>query len=1484
MAGAYLWVVRFFVFHGFINLFINPRIFSQFGVFVSCSKEDFSIVDFDFESDLFGRDYSPPSPPPPPPPTHPPSLSCEDDLGGIGSFNTSCRLSSSVLLLGDVYIEGSGSFIILPGVSFSCPASGCSITINITGNFSLGQNSTICSGDFTLNASNASFLDGSTINTTALAGAPPPQTSGTPQGIEGAGGGHGGRGACCLTDESKIPEDVWGGDTYSWSSLAKPESYGSKGGTTSNEEDFGGGGGGRISMYIKEILEVNGTILAEGGNGGLKGGGGSGGSIHITVDGLHMLSWRYKSHRTLQSPDFQNLLWNLPFHMDYTKTGYGKISASGGNGWGGGGGGRVSINIFSRHDDPEILVHGGSSYGCPENSGAAGTLYDTVPRSLIITNHNMSTQTDTLLLDFPNPPLWTNVYVRNYAKAVVPLLWSRVQVQGQLSLSSGVLVFGLAHYASSEFELMAEELLMSDSVIRVYGALRMSVKVFLMWNSKMLIDGGGDALVATSLLEASNLVVLKESSVIHSNANLGVHGQGLLNLSGPGDQIEAQRLILSLFYSIHVGPGSILQGPLQNATTSDMTPRLYCDLQECPMELLHPPEDCNVNSSLSFTLQICRVEDITVEGLITGSVVHFHRARTIVIEPSGTISASGLGCTGGLGRGTVLSNGIGGGGGHGGKGGDGYYNGSLAEGGVAYGNADLPCELGSGSGTDKFGGSTAGGGIIVMGSLEHSLSSLSVYGSLRADGESFGQNVRRHDYVVLNSSNGGPGGGAGGTLLLFLHSLTLSDTAVLSSIGGHGSQNGGGGGGGGRIHFDWSDILTGDEYQPLASVNGSIRTGGGLGSGQGHAGENGTITGKACPKGLFGTFCEECPIGTFKNVTGSYKALCHECPPYDLPHRAAYTSVRGGVAETPCPYKCISDRYHMPHCYTALEELIYTFGGPWLFGLLLSGLLILLALVLSVARMKFVGTDELPGPAPTQHGSQIDHSFPFLESLNEVLETNRAEESQSHVHRMYFLGPNTFSEPWHLPHSPPEEITEIVYEDAFNRFADEINALAAYQWWEGSVYSILSILAYPLAWSWQQWRRRIKLQRLREFVRSEYDHACLRSCRSRALYEGLKVAATSDLMLAYVDFFLGGDEKRSDLPPRLHQRFPMRLVFGGDGSYMAPFLLHSDNVLTSLMSQSVPPTIWYRLVAGLNAQLRLVRRGHLKITFLPVLSWLETHANPALSIHGVRVDLACFQATACGYCQFGLVVYAVEEGSEPTSTEGVDGTKRIDKNKGVQSIQKDHLPGRLNSDNIMMHKGIYGGILDTCSLRVLEEKKKIFYLFSYIVHNTKPVGHQDLVGLVISILLLGDFSLVLLTLLQLYSISLLDFFLVLFVLPLGILSPFPAGINALFSHGPRRSAGLARVYALWNITSLINVVVAFVCEFVHYKTQSTSSKKHPNFQPWNFSMDESGWWMFPTGLVLCKCVQARLINWHVANLEIQDRSLYSNNPNLFWQS
>uniref|UniRef100_A0A0D3B0N1 Uncharacterized protein n=2 Tax=Brassica TaxID=3705 RepID=A0A0D3B0N1_BRAOL len=154
-----------------------------------------------------------------------------------------------------------------PGFGFRVadlnPTKDAGKAINVSGNLSLGAESTIVAGTFELSAGNASFADGSAVNTTGLAGSPPAQTSGTPQGIDG------GRGACCLTDTKKLAEDPW--------------SYGSKGGSTSREIDYGGGGGGRVKMNVTQFLDVNGSLLAGGGYGGAKGGGGSGGSVYITA-------------------------------------------------------------------------------------------------------------------------------------------------------------------------------------------------------------------------------------------------------------------------------------------------------------------------------------------------------------------------------------------------------------------------------------------------------------------------------------------------------------------------------------------------------------------------------------------------------------------------------------------------------------------------------------------------------------------------------------------------------------------------------------------------------------------------------------------------------------------------------------------------------------------------------------------------------------------------------------------------------------------------------------------------------------------------------------------------------------------------------------------------------------------------------------------------------------------------------------------------
>lgn len=111
----------------------------------------------------------------------------------------------------------------------------------------------------------------------------------------------------------------------------------------------------------------------------------------------------------------------------------------------------------------------------------------------------------------------------------------------------------------------------------------------------------------------------------------------------------------------------------------------------------------------------------------------------------------------------------------------------------------------------------------VMGSLEYPLQNLYIKGSVRADGDNSRGSIQKG--TLIGVPHIGPGGGSGGTILLFLHTLFLGESAILSSAGGNGSVDGGGGGGGGRIHFHWSDIPTGDVYWPIALVNGSILAG-----------------------------------------------------------------------------------------------------------------------------------------------------------------------------------------------------------------------------------------------------------------------------------------------------------------------------------------------------------------------------------------------------------------------------------------------------------------------------------------------------------------------------------------------------------------------------------------------------------------------------------------------------------------------------------
>lgn len=82
-------------------------------------------------------------------------------------------------------------------------------------------------------------------------------------------------------------------------------------------------------------------------------------------------------------------------------------------------------------------------------------------------------------------------------------------------------------------------------------------------------------------------------------------------------------------------------------------------------------------------------------------------------------------------------------------------------------------------------------------------------------------------------------------------------------------------------------------------------------------------------------------------------------------------------------------------------------------------------------------------------------------------------------------------------------------------------------------------------------------------------------------------------------------------------------------------------------------------MAGLNAHLRTVRHGFMRSTLVPVIDWINSHANPQLEFHGVRIDLGWFQATASGYNQLGIWV-VVDDFTVHTMTQPVSPSINVD--------------------------------------------------------------------------------------------------------------------------------------------------------------------------------------------------------------------------------
>ncbi|MHC4405650.1 MAG: Ig-like domain-containing protein, partial [Planctomycetota bacterium] len=152
-------------------------------------------------------------------------------------------------------------------------------------------------------------------------------------GQSGAGGGGGGYGG--LGGNGRY--GLAGGSVYGW--VTEPVDLGSGGGVGENQP--GRAGGGAIRLDVDGVLTVEGSLTANGRGGNTSAGGGSGGSVYVTVGTLH---------------------------------GGGVISANGGNIvglGGGGGGGMVAVEYHTNAFVGTLSAHGGSGY----YPGGAGTVY-----------------------------------------------------------------------------------------------------------------------------------------------------------------------------------------------------------------------------------------------------------------------------------------------------------------------------------------------------------------------------------------------------------------------------------------------------------------------------------------------------------------------------------------------------------------------------------------------------------------------------------------------------------------------------------------------------------------------------------------------------------------------------------------------------------------------------------------------------------------------------------------------------------------------------------------------------------------------------------------------------------------------------------------------------------------------------------------------------------------------------------------------------
>lgn len=168
-----------------------------------------------------------------------------------------------------------------------------------------------------------------------------------------------------------------------------------------------------------------------------------------------------------------------------------------------------------------------------------------------------------------------------------------------------------------------------------------------------------------------------------------------------------------------------------------------------------------------------------------------------------------------------------------------------------------------------------------------------------------------------------------------------------------------------------------------------------------------------------------------------------------------------------------------------------------------------------------------------------------------------------HVGRLYLDGCNSFTNPWSVPTSPPEELIPLIYIPEYEIFRDELNAKLAYHVIGDTLTILLFSLLFPPLGIWFLRKIRREKATLFENYIAQGIHFFLKGPRAQALLECIKCGYDDHCTVAYIDILYNENAPAPEGMIVGSPTLPLLLPLSGEGTRLHPYTIDLSDVLVS---------------------------------------------------------------------------------------------------------------------------------------------------------------------------------------------------------------------------------------------------------------------------------------------------------------------------------